>query len=237
MNKAVPAPSANGNDDGAARAVIDAAGTMLRTDRGGMPAGFVQLLFGRTAPEDLAGVGPAEIALLAREAWGFFASRKPGAAKVRVGTPAPETGPYLKTISIVEIVNDDMPFLVDSVMGELAERGLDLHLVAHPIVTVGRDGEGKLADIATQLGGKEHGKAGSVRESYIHLHIDRIDDGEKRIELARAIEGVLADVRLCVQDWKPMLARVSAVIADLKQNPPPIPVDDIAVSSPLGLYQ
>ena len=125
---------------------------------------------------------------------------------------------------ILEIVNDDMPFLVDSVMGELKERGIEIHLVAHPIIAVERDKGGKLTGLPVQ----ERGKGGAARESFIHIHVGRIDDAQKRAEIITAIEGVLTDVRLCVQDWKAMLARVSGVIADLKQNPPPIPEDDIA---------
>ena len=224
MNKAVLAPPASNDDEGAARALIDAAGTMLRAERGDIPPGFVQLLFGRTAPEDLTDFEPRELAALAREAWAFFATRTPGAPKIRFEEPPLQSGPNLKTVSIIEIVNDDMPFLVDSVMGELTERGIEIHLVAHPIIAVERDKGGKLTGLPVQ----ERGKGGTPRESFIHIHVGRIDDAQKRAEIVTAIEGVLSDVRLCVQDWKAMLARVSDVIADLKQNPPPIPVDDIA---------
>ena len=111
------------------RSLIDAAGAMLRAERGDMPPGFVQLLFGRTAPEDLATFEPRELAALAREAWAFLVLRKPGQAKIRFEAPPIESGPSLKAVSILEIVNDDMPFLVDLVMGELNERGIEIHLV------------------------------------------------------------------------------------------------------------
>ena len=224
MNKPVLAAPASNDDEGAARALIDAAGAMLRAERGEMPPGFVQLLFGRTAPEDLAGFEPRELAALAREAWAFFVNRKPGEAKIRFEAPPLESGTNLKTVSVIEVINDDMPFLVDSVMGELTERGLEIRLVAHPIIAVERDKTGKLVALPVQ----ERGKAGATRESFIHIHVHRIEDAQKRAEIVKSIEQVLADVRLCVQDWRPMLARVSAVIADLKENPPPIPVDDIA---------
>ena len=49
-----------------------------------------------------------------------------------------------------------------------------------------------------------------------------------RAEIVRALEDVLADVRVCVQDWRPMLARVNEIAAELKANPPPLPADEIA---------
>ena len=233
MNRAVLAASVSNEDDGAARALIDAAGTMLRAERGDMPAGFVQLLFGRTAPEDLAGVEPRELAALAREAWAFLASRKPGEPKIRFESPLAEMGKHFKAVSVIEIVNDDMPFLVDSVMGELSERGLDIQLVAHPIIAVTRDAGGKLTGLPVQERGKDSAKPGVARESFIHIHVERIDDAQKRAEIVKALDQVLAEVRLCVQDWRAMLARVGEVIADLKINPPPIPVDDIRGSDPV----
>src|SRR4029078_13619652 len=105
-----------GSEERAARARIDAAAKLLRSDKGNVPAEFVALLFGRAAPEDLVGYEAAELAVLAREAWAFVATRKAGAPKIRLEQPKASDGEHLKSISVIEIVNDDMPFLVDSVM-------------------------------------------------------------------------------------------------------------------------
>ena len=89
-----------------------------------------------------------------------------------------------------------------------------------------RDKDGKLAGAADRGAGRWQGRG--ARESFIHIHVERIDDAAKRDEIAHALEWVLIDVRLCVRDWKPMVARVNEVIAELKANPPPVPVGDIA---------
>src|SRR5262245_24745281 len=132
------------SEDRSARARIGAAGKLLRDSKSGVPDGFAALLLARTAPEDLVRYDAAELAALTREAWTFVGTRKPGETKIRVESPDASWGEHLKTISVIEIVNDDMPFLVDSVMGELAERGLDIRLVAHPIIAAERDKSGKL---------------------------------------------------------------------------------------------
>jgi glutamate dehydrogenase len=209
-------------DERAAMALTDAASRLVGRE-GLVPPGFVEVLFARVAAEDLVGYSAAELAELARSAAAFLQIRRRGAPKIRFETPGSAAGKRLNAISVIEIVNDDMPFLVDSVMGELNERGIEIHLVAHPILSVERDAQGRLMRLDAEA------RTGNLfRESFIHIHVERIDDAVRRNEIVQALERVLAEVRMCVEDWRPMLARVSEVIADLKNHPPPLPVTDIA---------
>ena len=130
----------------------------------------------------------------------------------------------IKTVSIIEVLNSDMPFLLDSVMAELTEQGLDVRLVLHPIFTVERDHTGAL------IGFRGDGAAvgAARRESFIHIHVERIEDEARQEQIVKAINAVLDDVRLCVADWRPMLARVGELIVEIKNNPPPLPVEEIA---------
>src|SRR3954452_635553 len=162
-------------EDRAARARIDAAAKLLRGGESDVPDDFVALLFGRAAPEDLVGYEAAELAVLAREAWAFVATRKAGMPKIRLEQPKASDGEHLMSISVIEIVNDDMPFLVDSVMAELTERGLAPLLVAHPILAVSRDKAGKLTAAPTEAGRNKD----EARESFIHVHVARVDDIER----------------------------------------------------------
>src|SRR4051812_8469995 len=211
-------------EDRAARACIDAAAKLLRGGKSDVPDDFATLLFGRAAPEDLVGYQAAELAALAREAWAFVATRRAVAQKIGLEPPQASDGEHLKSVSVIEIVNDDMPFLVDSVMAELTERGLAPRLVAHPILAVSRDKAGKLTSAPAEAGRNKD----ETRESFIHVHVARIEDAERVAAVVQGLEQVLAEVRRCVQDWRPMIRRVNDVIQDLKSNPPPVPVDDIA---------
>ena len=163
--------------------------------------------------------GADDIAMLAERAYDFLSERQPGTSKVRCETVTLSDSGERKSVTVVELVNDDMPFLVDSVMGEIAEHRLDVRLVSHPVLGVKRDG-GKL----TAVGAAETAGTG---ESFITIHLDPADETACR-DLVAALDNVLGEVRLAVQDWRPMLDRVNAVVADLQNNPPPLPVDEIA---------
>jgi len=206
----------NGNDY-ASVALIDATAALLAKRQPDIPNDFLAKLFGLAVPEDLGRYSAEELAGIAEQSWSFLAERTAGVAKIRFEPTASPRG-----TAMLEIVNDDMPFLVDSVVGELNQRGLDIRLFVHPVFAVERNPAGKLVNF------KGARSVGGLRESFIHIHIEGVDDAAQRAEIVQAIEGILADVRVCVQDWQPMLARIRGVVAELRENPPPLPVEEIA---------
>jgi glutamate dehydrogenase len=213
------------DEDRAARRLIDQAGTILKGLRGDMPESFPPLLFAGVPPEDLIRYEARELAELAEAAWLFLQQRKPGPPKIRFESrPGPMGAERIRSVSIIEMINNDMPFLLDSVMAELTEQGVDVRLVLHPIFTVERDQTGALIGFR----GEGPSVGAASRESFIHVHVERIEDEARQATILDAIGAVLADVRVCVQDWRPMMSRVGEVIAEIKNNPPPLPVEEIA---------
>ncbi len=209
-------------EDNAGRAAIAQADAALAKRRSDMPANFAGMLFGRAVPQDVVHYAAEDLARLAERAFDFLATRKRGVPKIRFETVALPGGADRKAVTVIEIVNDDMPFLVDSVMGELAGRRLDVRLVAHPVFGVKRTAAGKL----TALHAADAGDG--TRESFIHIHVDPVEDQTLRAAVVDALQSVLNEVRLAVQDWRTMLDRVNAMVDELKTNPPPLPVDEIA---------
>ncbi|MBL8587799.1 MAG: NAD-glutamate dehydrogenase [Methylobacteriaceae bacterium] len=187
------------------------------------PPAFADALFGRTAQEDRAQLRPESLAALARAAWAHLAApRAPGRGRIRLVDPANED-PGLAAATILEVVNDDMPFLLDSTLAELGEHGLDLRLVAHPILAVRRDAEGRLQSARPPQDDPE-----APRESLIHIHVGRIVDAARRARLVEGLDKVYADARVAVADWRAMRERVAQAAAAYKSDPPPLPVDEIA---------
>jgi glutamate dehydrogenase len=199
--------------DEEARTRIAAANELLT---GGVPKNFVELVFARAVPEDVIRYEARELARLAQDTWSYLAERTPGTVKMRLDSP--QGGAALDAISIIEMVNDDKPFLVDSVMGDLTEQGIEVRLVAHPVLTVTRDRAGRLTGLSDK----------GARESLIHIHVDRIDDEARRTGILAGLSQALADVQLAVADWRTMVHRVAAVIEDLKKRPPPLPAEEVA---------
>src|ERR1041385_4960657 len=157
---------------GAARELMRQA-ALLCEGEGKLPRGFVAALFGRAAAEDLVVYSAEELAAVAKAAFDHLQQRAAGEASIRISHPPQLAGAKtLAAVSVVEIGNDDMPFLLDSVLGELAAHGAAVRLVAHPIFTVERGKNGKL--LAWK--GEAPARTKEHRESFIHVHIDRLDE-------------------------------------------------------------
>ena len=158
----------------------------------------------------------------------FARTRTAGQPKLRVLNPvAPEAG-FASRHTVVEIVNDDMPFLVDSTSMEVNRQGLTLHLIFHPIFAVRRDEAGELVELQPRAARPEW-----PRESFMHLEVDRVADPVARAGLAEGIEHVLGDVRAAVTDWKVMVAKLREVIRELDERPPPVPREELTESRAL----
>src|SRR6476646_12029433 len=113
------------DEERAEAALIAAAGNVLRSENREVPEDFVAALFAYAVPEDLMRYDPRQLAELAANAWSLLAVRKPGVANIRLDTVGPAGDrERRRNESVLEIVNDDMPFLVDSVLAELADRGI-----------------------------------------------------------------------------------------------------------------
>ncbi len=185
---------------------------------------FAPLLYGHKDLKELAGTSADWLAGNVREALDFIAEKPRGRHKIRLrGQPADLR---IEEGSVIEILNDDMPFLVNSVMGELQARGLDVRYLFHPIFKTRRDKAGRLEDI---VGPGDRGWADGCQESYIALHTKVLDDATGR-DLIDALGGILDEVRAVVADWRPMLECLRRAIADLEAGPRDVPADLLAES-------
>ena len=122
------------------------------------------------------------------------ARRRKGELALKIESIGGEAG---KRRMRIGIVNDDMPFLVDSVANAIAARQLTIHRLLHPVVCVNRDDGGTLGEVAPLCDDKRR------RESMMYLELDRAD-ARGRQELAADLKRVLSDVRLAVRDWHPL---------------------------------
>ena len=160
---------------------------------------FISAFFSRIASSDIDLHTPAGWATVMAGLIDFMQQRQPGRAVVRIT----EAGHAAR--SAVEIVTDDMPFLVDTVSMVLSTHS-PIHAVIHPVVKVARDASGQLQRI-----GDEHG----APESVMHFEVDNLEADAAKAQLITQIEAALEDVRAAVRDWSVMRDKALSIADDL----------------------
>ncbi len=171
---------------------------------------FANVFYRRMDPDEYAQHGADGWAALAADMLEFARVRKPGKPLVRLFNANLKQHGWESPHTIVQVVNDDMPFLVDSVTMALAEMGIGVHVLGHPVIPVQRDKPGKLGQVGS-----------GVAESFIHLEIDR-QAQDAMAKIKERLEAVLADVRAIVCDWKPMHEKMLEVAAEIVDRPMPV---------------
>lgn len=186
--------------------------------------------FWRFAPdEELIGFTAEEMLDAARAHRELAEQRVPGELKLRIHEPDAE-----QHHTVVEIVTDDMPFLVSSVTALLNSHHLDVHLLVHPLVVVRREPLGRLAEVAADVE-PDDAIDGDIVESWMHIEIDPIRDAAQRDRLRAELQRVLTDVREAVEDWPKMRQQALDLAEELSstrtsEHRPPVPEKDITDS-------
>jgi glutamate dehydrogenase len=187
---------------------------------------FLSAYYRQAPPDDLLGRSPEDLLGTATSEFRLAANRPQGTANVRVFTPTPERdGWSAGDHTVVEVVTDDMPFLVDSVTMLLSQQNRALHLVIHPQLMVRRDIGGALKeviDIADPLRLPD----GAIIESWMHMEIDREPDPEAATALTNDLLRILHDVREVVEDHGKLRDAALRLAAELDALPPDIALDD-----------
>jgi glutamate dehydrogenase len=167
---------------------------------------YTHYCFRRVPVEDLASEAPSTLATIVIRHLEFLRQRPPGEMLIRVYNPSVDVEGWESPHTIVEMINDDRPFLVDTGTLTLTEMGLGIHLIIHPVLRVSRDAQGKLTALHDKKSGR--GKA----ESIIQFQVDRRTSRADLEEIESRLVAAMEDVRSAVADWKAMEA--SAVEAE-----------------------
>ncbi|MGH3106455.1 MAG: NAD-glutamate dehydrogenase, partial [Rubrobacteraceae bacterium] len=184
---------------------------------------FVRQYYAWITAEDLADRSPIDLYGTAVGHWTFARQRTPGEAKVRVYNPQFDEHGWQSTHTVIEIVTDDMPFLVDSTRMAINREGYAIHLMLHPIMKLRRDDAGRLVEILEPDSDEEEGV---LYESVIHLEIDRQTEPGVLNALHACTTTVLRQVRAAVEDWPDMRERVHEIVSEIDENPPPVEDED-----------
>ncbi|MBI3517105.1 MAG: NAD-glutamate dehydrogenase [Proteobacteria bacterium] len=181
-------------------------------------AAFTRQLYAGVSAGDLGALSLDELVAGAKSIWEFAAERPRQKPIVRIFHPTEKSHGWSSQYIVAEIVNDDMPFLVDSVTAALQQHGLTVEMLAHPVVKLERDGRGKRT-------GFDRGAS----ESVMQLRLSGPLDAAGAATLTNELRRVLADVRAAVGDWRAMLKRLTDCADELGrggQAPAGVDIDE-----------
>jgi glutamate dehydrogenase len=178
---------------------------------------FIRRYYRQVDPEDLSERSISNLCGAALAHLNLIKEFKSGTPKIRVYNPQTSKDGWESTHTAIDIINDDMPFLVDSVTMEVNRQGLTLHLIIHPVIKTKRDANGHLHEILPVESGK-----GAGSEAVIHVEVDRQTDPRKLVELEAGILRILGDVRKAVEDYAKMKAALQEIVAGLVKPYPEV---------------
>ncbi len=177
----------------------------------GMERRFIEQFFSRVLVADLEKMDATRAAAMVQSMFGFFSTRNPSGPSLRIFTPNTDEHGYHSKSLVIEFINDDMPFLVDSLTMELGRQGLTIRETYHPIFMVSRNEKGELIS----LGEPKDTRA----ESFIHFEVSALPEGLTTNQLQDEMIRILRHVRAAVTDWKAILQKVDEAITSLKKTP------------------
>ncbi|MGH3980640.1 MAG: NAD-glutamate dehydrogenase [Pseudonocardiaceae bacterium] len=189
-------------------------------------AGVIGCYYRHVPAEEITGSRPADLAAEAGSHYQLAGERVPGRPAVRLVNPDRAEDGWATASTVVQIVTDDMPYLVDSVVSELARIDAPVHRMVHPILVVRRDLTGALREVLARTDPGQ-APAGALVESWMHVEIDRIADVERAREVEQRLLTVLTDVREVVEDSDKMVGTAIALAAELDEGSLPLPDTEV----------
>jgi glutamate dehydrogenase len=178
---------------------------------------FVPLFYGNAPLEDLEQRSIADLYGALMTVWELMEYRQPNECKIQVFNPHEQQN-WQSTHTIVQIITDDMPFLVDSVGMELTRLGFTMHLIIHAGgIKVERNEKGKILQVLPHDAPVEK----AISEAPLYIEIDRQSDAQTLETIQENLQRVLRDVRVAVADWEKMRQRVFYALEELERMKPP----------------
>src|SRR2546421_163420 len=195
----------------------------LPADDAELAEAFVRQYYRWVSPEDLEERTATDLFGAALAHFELAKQRKPNEPSVRVYNPTAQNDGWVSTHTVVEIVTDDMPFLVDSVTMELNRRGFGVLMIIHPVLLIRRDEQGNLVEIL-----EPHSEEEATAESVIHVEVAKHTDEDEIDEIDGHLHRVLNEVRAAVEDWQQMREKAFEIAAEL--DPAKLPTTEAEAS-------
>ncbi|WP_370935425.1 NAD-glutamate dehydrogenase [Amycolatopsis sp. cg13] len=185
-------------------------------------ADLIRLYYRHIPADEIVGDDPVALVGAVRSHLQLAKKRMPGRPAVRLLNPTTAEDGWTRDATVVQVVTDDMPYLVDSVTAEFARDGVQVQRIVHPIVVVSRGLTGELEGLHLDADPADP-PAGASAESWMLVEIDLVTDPQRARELDNRLSSVLGDVREVVEDAEKMAQTACSLAETLEQNPPKLP--------------
>ncbi len=195
------------------------------------PGRLADYLLARAPAEDVAAYDVADLERAADLAGRAVARHRKGDSVVAIDVDSGVVRQG-RPMTVITVVNDNMPFLFDSILGEITESAGEPLLVTHPVI-VARHGKSGVDEILGD-GGFAKGDHSHDRLSVVHVHIGRLS-ADQAEALAGRLKKLLGQVHAAVTDWKPMLARLDQAISEFRYAP--VPLDKAHVTEAIAFLE
>ena len=170
--------------------------------------------------EDFIARGADEWTALALSHLAFGNEFQRGAPKMRIFNPRLTENGWESASTVIEFINDDMPFLVDSIAMEINRQGIAIELILHPLFDASRDQHGSLTKL-------DDAKDGRRFESWIHVEVERVTDPARIKALGDGLVSVLGDVRAAVEDFPAMKAKIAEILSTMGGAVRVVPLEEL----------
>jgi glutamate dehydrogenase len=190
-------------------------------------ADLIRLYYRHMPPEEVIDDNPVDLVGAVRSHRDLSVDRVPGRPGVRIFNPDAAADGWSIPGTVVQIVTDDMPYLVESVSAELSRGGLQVHRVVHPIVVVRRDVAGRLKEVLPTAD-PDDPPPDTLAESWMSIEVDLITDADRVRETETSLLSVLNAVREVVEDTDRMTGTARALADQLETDPPPLDADQVS---------
>lgn len=178
-------------------------------------ADFARRLYRNIASDDLAMRNDSDMYGAVLGLWRSFNEyRSEDKALIKVYNPNVPSDGWESQHTIVEIIQTDMPFMVDSVRMALSRLGITSHLLLHMPLSHKRDTDGQVTEL--QKPGTRSDD--NFVDTAFLIEIDRQTTKDEIKALKRELVSVMEEISLAVQDWQPMRERLKTVSDQLTHD-------------------
>lgn len=164
---------------------------------------FARILYSEVSNDDIANIDADHLAKAALSTFKLFTRRDKTETLINLYRPHDESD-----MAILEIVNLDVPFLIDSITNELKSQQHEIHLIVHPTMRVKRDGTGKFIDFDSE----------GSKEDVMQYHLSNWNDKEKDAQLIARVKKIMECINFAVSDWRKMTARMTECIDVMRES-------------------